>query len=264
MGEVGVGATTLRYDEEGVGQPPVLLIHGTAAALWAGLPGLLAPRHRVISYDRRGYGGSHGPRPATLAEHTIDAIGLLDGLSISNAVIVGWSVGGIVALDLAVHHPARVVGLVLVEPPLHAKRHPTAHLVGGVVGGMLRGRRDTRAGAARFLRWALRDSAHRKAEDGVPAGWWEGMLANSAAIVHEISLGTGEHIGAADLGGLRCSTVILHGDRSDPAFAKAARRIAAAVPTARLEAVANSGHVMQVDRPDAIVAAVDSLQLAGS
>jgi 3-oxoadipate enol-lactonase len=264
MSDVGVGAARLRYDDEGTGEPPVLLIHGTAAALWGDLPRLLAPRHRVISYDRRGYGASSGPSPTTLAEHTIDAVGLLDELDIGRAVIVGWSVGGIVALDLAVRHPARVLGLVLVEPPLHAKRHPTPRLLRGVLGGMLRGRRDARAGAAQFLRWALRNTAYRNPQDGVPAGWWAGMLGNSEAIVHEISLGTGEHISVADLHGLPCSTVVLHGDRSDPTFARAARRIADRVPGARLEGVADSGHVMQVDRPDAIVAAVESLRLTGS
>jgi pimeloyl-ACP methyl ester carboxylesterase len=263
MSTVQAGPATLRYDEEGAAEPTVLLIHGTAAALWGDLPALLAPGHRVISYDRRGYGGSSGPPPATLAEHTADAVRLLDALAVGSAVVVGWSVGGIVALDLAVRHPTRVAGLVLVEPPLHAKRHPTARLLGGVIGGTVRGRRDPRAGADRFLRWALRDSAHRRPEDGVPAGWWEQMLANGAAIVHEIGLGTGEHLRAADLGALRCPVVVLHGDRSDSAFPAAARRVAAAVPRARLEVVTGSGHVMQRDRPDAIVAAVDSLQRPG-
>src|SRR3954468_23940173 len=102
MGNVSAGAATLHYEQVGGGRPAVLLIHGTAAALWGELPELLAAGHRVISYDRRGYGSSSGPQPTTLAEHTTDAIGLLDALAVSQAVVVGWSVGGIVALDLAI------------------------------------------------------------------------------------------------------------------------------------------------------------------
>src|SRR3954447_9121112 len=184
--------TTLCYRESGTGEPAVLLIHGTAAALWGDLVDRLAPAHRVVDYDRRGYSGSHGPAPRSITEHTTDAVGLLDRLNVDRALVVGWSVGGIIALDLAVAHPDRVIGLVLVEPPLHAKRHPTPRLLRGVIGATLRGRRDPRAGADRFLRWALGDCTHRRAEDGVPPGWWEAMLANGAAIVHEIGLGTGE------------------------------------------------------------------------
>ena len=150
----------------------------------------------------------------------------------------------------------------LVEPPLHAKRHPSPRLLRGVILATLRGRRDPRAGADRFLRWALRDSAQRRPEDAVPAGWWAAMLANGAAIVHEIGLGTGEHLTTADLGRIQRPTVVLHGDRSDPDFARAARRLARAIPAARLEAVTGSGHAMQVDRPDVIATAVDSLSPA--
>jgi pimeloyl-ACP methyl ester carboxylesterase len=177
-------------------------------------------------------------------------------------VVVGWSVGGIIALDLAVRYPARVAGLVLLEPPLHAKRHPTPRLIRGVVGGLLAGRRDPAAGADRFLRWALWNSEYRRPEDAVPAGWWERMLGNGPAIVHEIALGTGESLTPDALGTIRCPVVILHGDRSDAGFSRAARRLAAHVPSSRLEAVTGSGHAMQADRPDAVVAAVESL-LAG-
>jgi pimeloyl-ACP methyl ester carboxylesterase len=262
MGIVRTGDATLRYEQTGAGDPPVLLIHGTAAALWGELPARLAATHHVIEYDRRGYGRSEGPRPGALAEHAIDAFGLLDRLGIGPVVVVGWSVGGIVALDMAVSAPDRVLGLVLVEPPLHAKRHPTPRLLGGVIGGVLRGRRDPRAGADRFLRWALRDTTCRRPADALPDGWWEEILDNGAAIVHEIGLGTGEHLAAADLGRVTCPTHVLHGDRSDAALRAAARRVAAAVPGARLTAVTASGHVMQVHRPDAIVTAVEALRSA--
>jgi pimeloyl-ACP methyl ester carboxylesterase len=264
MAVVRIGTTTLRYDQLGSADPPVLLVHGTAAALWGELPARLAARHRVLDYDRRGYGGSDGPPPASLTEHTADAVALLDRIAVRRVVVVGWSVGGIVALDLAVRFPDRVLGLVLVEPPLHAKRHPTPRMLRGVLGGVLHGRRDPRAGADRFLRWALHDTTTRTPQDALPAGWWEQSLDNGAAIVHEIGLGTGEHLAASDLRGLAVPTVVLHGDRSDRALRAAARRTARAVPGARLEAVSGSGHAMQADRPDAIVAAVESLRPVGT
>src|SRR3954471_13924008 len=120
MADLLCGATSLRYRQTGTGAPAVLLIHGTAAALWGDLPARLAARHRVVDYDRRGYDGSSGPAPSSLAAHTDDAAAPLARLDLAPAVVVGWSVGGIIALDLAVRYPARVAGLVLLEPPLHA------------------------------------------------------------------------------------------------------------------------------------------------
>ena len=262
MSDVMCGAATLQYRLVGARAPAVLLIHGTAAALWGDLPARLSPGQCVVDYDRRGYDGSSGPAPTTLADHTDDAAALLEQLELAPAVIVGWSVGGIIALDLAVRYPDRVAGLVLLEPPLHAKRHPTPRLIRGVVGGVIAGRRDPAAGADRFLRWALWNNAHRCPEDAVPIGWWQRMLGNGPAIVHEIGLGTGEQLTAASLRSIRCPAVVLHGDASDPGFRRAARRLAARVPSARLQAVAGSGHAMQADRPDVVAAAVKGLLVA--
>src|SRR3954471_3751496 len=142
MADLLCGATSLRYRQTGAGAPAVLLVHGTAAALWGDLPERLGGRHRVVDYDRRGYDGSTGPAPSTLGVHTDDAAELLDRLDMAPALVVGWSVGGVLALHLGVRYPARVAGLVLLEPPLHAKRHPSLRLLCGVVGGVLAGRRD--------------------------------------------------------------------------------------------------------------------------
>src|SRR6476646_9490294 len=97
---------------------PLLLIHGTGcdAAAFDSLVPLLSPRYRVIAYDRRGYGRPH-------SAHAADALAILDERAPGEAAfVVGWSAGAIVALELASLHPSRVRGLVLLEPPLWAKK----------------------------------------------------------------------------------------------------------------------------------------------
>jgi len=104
----------IHYTDEGKGEP-VLLIHGFAADIvtnW-GLPGIrkgLAREYRVIAMDNRGHGKSEKPRdPAKYGiEMVEDPVRLLDHLKIKKAHVIGYSMGGIITLKLAVTDPERL------------------------------------------------------------------------------------------------------------------------------------------------------------
>lgn len=104
---------------QGGGVPVVLLhgLHGSAATNWTlpGITGALAQNHRVIAMDARGHGQSD--KPQTEAEYGLamvkDVIALLDRLDIRKAHLVGYSMGGMMAMKTAVMHPARVQTLLL-------------------------------------------------------------------------------------------------------------------------------------------------------
>jgi len=105
---------SIRYKVHGRGEP-VLLIHGLAADAqinW-GTPGIintLAENYLVIAMDVRGHGGSDKPEKAEAygLELVLDVIRLLDHLKLKNAHIIGYSMGGMIALKLAADHPSRV------------------------------------------------------------------------------------------------------------------------------------------------------------
>jgi pimeloyl-ACP methyl ester carboxylesterase len=106
------------YSDHG-GGPAVLMLHGIGCDGndWSWLVSDFADDHRVIVADHRGHGQSTpnaGPYDAkTLAE---DAANVLRRLSIEDAVVIGHSLGGLVASALAVEHPDMVTALVLVDP----------------------------------------------------------------------------------------------------------------------------------------------------
>src|SRR4051812_9692933 len=110
MDPVVVDGCHFDITENGHG-PLVLLIHGTAANLWGEVPSLLAHDHRVLTYDRRSFGRSAAPLVASLRRHTQDAAQLLELSGERPATVVGWSVGGLIALDLAATRPDLVTAV---------------------------------------------------------------------------------------------------------------------------------------------------------
>ncbi len=74
----------------------------------------LAGQYQTLAPDLRGYGLSRTRTPFQLDEHLNDLVELLDYYAIDRCVVLGWSLGGILALELALRYPGRVLGLILV------------------------------------------------------------------------------------------------------------------------------------------------------
>lgn len=112
-----VNGARLWYDEAGSG-PAVLLLHGGLgdSGLWEPVVPLLAERYRTIRTDLRFFGRSTGPA-APWSWHD-DVIGVLDELAVGRAALVGLSLGGRIALELALDAPERWWALALVAPGL--------------------------------------------------------------------------------------------------------------------------------------------------
>jgi pimeloyl-ACP methyl ester carboxylesterase len=117
-GTATINGAELYYEVHGdaAGQP-VLLLHGAIGNTeeWDNLsPALVAAGFRVVAMDQRGRGRSAwGNAPITYAQMAADAVGLLDHLGIERTDLVGWSSGGTLCLELAVHHPDRLGRVVL-------------------------------------------------------------------------------------------------------------------------------------------------------
>jgi 3-oxoadipate enol-lactonase len=107
-----------RLHVEGRGEgPPLLLITGLGYAVWCWARQLdeFAARHRTIAFDNRGSGRSFKPPgPYSIAELADDAASVLDERGIARAHVLGHSMGGFVALTLALRRPELVEALVLV------------------------------------------------------------------------------------------------------------------------------------------------------
>ncbi len=111
------GSATLPFDVHGSG-PGVVLLHAgvTDRRGWAPLLPVLRPDHRVVAFDARGFGeSSYEPEPFSRAT---DAVAVMDAADLGPAVLIGNSMGGKTAIDVAIDHPDRVTALVLIGAPI--------------------------------------------------------------------------------------------------------------------------------------------------
>jgi pimeloyl-ACP methyl ester carboxylesterase len=117
------GKAELACETAGHGEPVLLLHAGVAdSRSWAGVVDVLAPTRQTITFDRRGFGRTrYGPEPHS---HVDDALAVLDHVGVDAAALVGNSMGGHTALDLALAHPERVTALVLIAPGVRGAPDP--------------------------------------------------------------------------------------------------------------------------------------------
>ena len=108
----------IRLIDSGSGTP-VVFIHGFGASMYGWrhqLPAVLAAGYRVVAFDNRGFGFSDKPSHGySNAAYARLVVALLDSLGISSAVLVGHSMGGAIAAEVAIAHPDRVRGMVLID-----------------------------------------------------------------------------------------------------------------------------------------------------
>ena len=111
----------LFYEEAGVGEPPILLVHGWTCDHTFFEPqfGHFSTDHRVVAVDLRGHGQSDKPEqdytPGAFAD---DLAWLCGELGLRKPVVIGHSMGGVIALELAARHPELPAAVVLLEAPI--------------------------------------------------------------------------------------------------------------------------------------------------
>ena len=126
-----VNGQRLRFDDSGGDGPAVVLSHGFLMDREMFEPQVkaLAPEHRVITWDERGFGETEfDGQPFTYWDSARDCLGLLDHLGLDDAVLGGMSQGGFLSMRAALLAPERVRALVLIDTqagPEDPERLPT-------------------------------------------------------------------------------------------------------------------------------------------
>ena len=113
---IAVDGIPIHYEATGGGEPTVVLVHGSggSSAVWMRQLEGLADIARIVALDLPGHGQSGGTGIGTIAEAAGVVRGFLDALSMEKVVLGGHSMGGAVVQAVALAHPERLAGLILV------------------------------------------------------------------------------------------------------------------------------------------------------
>lgn len=117
MPQINVNGIELHYEATGEGRP-VLFIHGLGSSCrdWEMQTPVFSKHHRVVSFDLRGHGRSQKPPgPYSMSLFAEDTAGLVRSLEVAPVHVVGISLGGMIAFQLAVDHPEMMKSLVIVN-----------------------------------------------------------------------------------------------------------------------------------------------------
>lgn len=128
-GQVDAGDISVSYRTYGSGQPLLMIMgYGSTMNLWEPcLVHHLATRFQVILFDNRGMGGTTaGTRDYSIGQLADDSAALLAALNITKAHVLGWSMGAMIAQEMAIQHPDQVNKLVLYAAHSDAALFPPA------------------------------------------------------------------------------------------------------------------------------------------
>jgi 3-oxoadipate enol-lactonase len=258
MPEFRVGEVTLFGEQAGEGFP-LLLISGTGlpSTIWALHMGWLTDLRTVITFDNRDIGRSsfvdHDYTPADMAA---DAIGVLDALGIEQADVLGYSLGGAIAQELAIAQPERVRSLVLYATWAStdewlrlrfglweqiAASAPSEVIADLGALDMFTHRFFEDPARLQMLRAASPANPDPRANEGFIRQW----RADQA------------HDARERLKAIACPTLVLSAEEDVLVPARYGHELAELIPQAKLEVIRQAGHGALIERADAFRGAVE-------
>ena len=242
-------AIDLAYGEAGHG-PPLILLHGLGSSRndWLMQLMVLVPRYRTVAIDLRGHGLS--PRPAgtyRMALLAADVARLLARIDARPAHVVGISLGGAVAQQLALDCPELVRSLVLINT---AARFISSDWRQRLMG--LRRVASVYLGGMDRTAQAVADRLFPRPEQAALRRETAQRIAANDVRAYRATLWAIARFDVRDrLGEIRCPTLVVAGDEDSTVPLASKRLLAERIPGSRLEIIAASGHATPVDQPEA-------------
>lgn len=257
MPMIRVNGTSLYYQDTGGSGDPIVFSHGLLwnTTLFAPQIAALKDRYRCIAYDHRGQGRSADDAGRAIDMDTVteDAAALIEALGVGPVHFVGLSLGGIVAMRLAISRPKIIRSLVLLDttadPEPSKLKYKALNLIaryfglGPVVKAIM---------PALYGRTALKDPA-RAAER---LEWQQQLAANRRSIWRAANGVLERKSIYEDLGKITAPTLVAVGEEDVATPLALAERIARAIDGAKLVTIPKAGHGSTLEQPEAVTATI--------
>jgi pimeloyl-ACP methyl ester carboxylesterase len=267
---VEINGLSVHYKMTGQGEPVFVLLHGFGASLysWNAVMPPLGDLGTVIAYDRPAFGLTERPltwegeSPYSPQAQVDLLLGLLDHFGIEQAILVGNSAGGTVAMNFTLQHPERVKALILVDP--------------AVYGG---------GGAPSWSRWLLRTPQMRhlgpliarqiqtRGPELIELAWYDPtriteetlalykkplQVENWDRALWELTVASQESDLANRLDEFTLPVLVITGEADKIVPTEQSIRLAEELPNAQLVVIPQAGHVPHEEQPAAFLEAVEA------
>ena len=242
----GIGPVPVTYTDSGTGQP-VLLLHGGAGPdSVAGLGALLSEQHqvRILTPVHPGFNGTARPEGMASVQDLAAMYGrLLDELGLSGVVVIGSSIGGWIAAELALASD-RVARLILLDAVgLDSAAHPVADFF------------SLTPDQVTDLSWA-NPEGHRIDPAAMTEAQRQAMAGNRAALLTYGGTSMADPTLASRLAAITCPTLLVWGEADRIATPGYGREYARAIPGAAFRLLPGAGHLPQLEAPRELLSVV--------
>ena len=256
MAFANVNGAVVHYADEGRRDARAIVFVnslGTDFRIWDDVARPLAAAYRVVRYDKRGHGLSELPAgPALMADYAGDLAGLLDRLGVSGAVIVGVSIGGLIAQELYRLRPDLVAALALCDT---AAKIGTEESWRQRIEEVARGGIEAIADAV-MQRWFTQDFRTRRRDE---LAGWRLMLTRTPKDGYLTACGA---LMQADLRPecrrIKVPTLCVVGEEDGSTPVAMVRELAGQIGQARFEIIAGAGHLPNLEQADALRALIEA------
>lgn len=259
-----VGGVRIHYQEKGSGVP-IVLIHGFASSVytWKDEFDVLAQKYHVIAVDLKGFGFSAKPD----GDYTRHAQGelvaaLLDQLKIDKAWIVGNSMGGETAINVALSHPDKVLGLVLIDSSgvkvAGASSLSPWYLQIPAVGRLLTALAMTSDGLVRKgLETSFYDDS--KISDDRVAFYYQPLRTSGGQLAVTRAKAQFEMLPIEDkLSTISVPTLIIWGAEDELIPLEAGKKMNSLIKGSKLVVIEKCGHVPQEEKPESVIKEIEN------
>ena len=246
---LNVNAAEMHVEESGEGKT-IIFIHGSMldSRIWTPQVEILKLGFHCITYDLRGHGRS-SPLPHMPFSHSADLEGIMNAMGIDKAVLIGFSLGGVIASIFTIQNPYRTRALVLVSSDMFGA--PTDENYIRFLASLKLAFRTggPEKAARRFMDSDLIRNVQKqplvrnRIEEMVSKHRWE-------IFSEDAPTGFKRTITRLDLMDMRTPTLVVYGEKDIPRFINIAKILTSTIPDAGLVAIPEANHFPNLEQPD--------------
>jgi pimeloyl-ACP methyl ester carboxylesterase len=248
---IQVGDIRMGYRTYGNGYPLVMIMgYGSTMRLWE--PTLihsLSTYYKLIVFDNRGMGDTEtGQRPFSIEQFADDTAELMDALDIRQAHVLGWSMGALIAEEVALRHPGKVNKLILYAAHCNADVFPPTPEVIRKLTDMTGSPKEQ---GIRFISTLFPPDWLRSSQDRIKEIFYRPLGSTPPETMKKQSMAIGQWKGCCDrLGDIKNPALVITGADDLLVPPQNAHYIAGKIPNARLLSYENGGHGLMFQYPE--------------